>query len=114
MEDKPYKAYSVLKNIKSDIGRYKFAIACQKLKKYKEGEKCLLKSSQVPPNGGYGYHLLAQLCEKQRKYQEAQQYYQKSLELNPALWQSYENSCKLGDQLLPSKVFIDDNFKKSQ
>lgn len=71
MEEKPYKAYSVLKNCKSDMARYKFAVSCLKLKKFKEGEKCLLKSSQAPPNGGFGYHLLAQLFENQRKYQEA-------------------------------------------
>jgi hypothetical protein len=44
MDNKPHKAFHILKNCKSEIARYKFAVACLKLKKYKEGEKALLKT----------------------------------------------------------------------
>ena len=45
MEDKPYKAFCILKNCKSDMGRYKCALACFKMKKFQEAEKILLKTS---------------------------------------------------------------------
>jgi len=60
MDGKPHKAYHILKNCRSEMARYKFGIACLKLKKYKDGEKALQKSQyQYIPNGSFGYMLLA-------------------------------------------------------
>jgi len=45
MDNKPHQVFHILQSCKSDMARYKFAVACMKLKKHKEGEKMLLKSS---------------------------------------------------------------------
>ena len=42
-ENKPYKAFHILKDCKSEENRYKFALACLKLNKLKEAEKALVQ-----------------------------------------------------------------------
>lgn len=40
-ENKPNKSYYVLKDCKSDMSRYKFAMACVRINKLRDGEKAL-------------------------------------------------------------------------
>lgn len=124
-ENKIYKAYHILQNCKSDENRFKLAVACVRMNKLKEAEKALLGpnlydflSSKINngninnvPNGSYGVYLLGLINEKQQKFQEAKEYYFKSLEINPTLWVAYEKLCRLGDHILPNKVFSEAKFK---
>ena len=119
-ENKIYKAYHILQNCKNDENRYKLAVACVRMNKLKEAEKALLGpnlydflSSKINnvPNGSFGVYLLGLINEKQQKFQEAKEYYFKSLEINPTLWVAYEKLCRLGDHILPNKVFSEAKFK---
>ena len=124
-ENKIYKAYHILQNCKSDENRYKLAVACVRMNKLKEAEKALLGpnlydflSSKINsgnlnnvPNGSFGIYLLGLINEKQQKFQEAKDYYLKSLEINPTLWVAYVKLCRLGDHILPNKVFSEAKFK---
>lgn len=40
-ENKAFKAYYILQDCKSEMNRYKYALACLKLNKLKEAEKAL-------------------------------------------------------------------------
>jgi hypothetical protein len=35
----------------------------------------------------------------------------KALELNPTLWSAYERLLKMGENILPNKVFTENKFK---
>lgn len=68
------------------MNRYKFAISCIKINKYKEAEKALLgtetmkiKNYDNVANGSYGLYLLGVVCEKQTRYADAKEYYVKAL-----------------------------------
>ncbi|EGR28714.1 hypothetical protein IMG5_170140 [Ichthyophthirius multifiliis] len=126
-ENKHYKVYEILKNCKSEINRYKFALVCLKLNKYQDGEKALLdfqndfifsqksKGNNLEniPNGAYGYYLLGLIFEGQQKFAEAKEQFIKSLDLNPTLWVAYEKLCKIGDQeSLPIKVFCEGKYRQ--
>jgi tetratricopeptide (TPR) repeat protein len=118
-ESKFYKVVVILKDSKTDANRYKFALSCMKISKFKEGEKALLGAEAVKsdkdysaiPNGSYGLYLLGCITEKDHRYTEAKAYYQKALEINPTLWCAYEKLGKLGENTLPSKVFTDTKMK---
>ena len=81
------------------MSRYKFALACTKINKYKEAERALLgaaeqtrsgsKNYESIPNGSYGLYLLGVLTEKQQRYVDAKDYYMRALDLNPTLWSAY-------------------------
>lgn len=127
-ENRYYKAYHILQSTKSEENRYKLAITCNRLGKLKEAEKALLSSNYNDflsnkytsqsaykldnvPNGSFGIYLLGVINEKQQKFQEAKDYYLKALDLNPTLWIAYEKLCKLGDDIVPSKVFSEVKYK---
>jgi len=100
------------------MNRYKFAISCIKINKYKEAERALLGSETLKiknydnvANGSYGLYLLAVVCEKQTRYADAKDYYLKALELNPTLWSAYEKLGKLGEHVNPGKVFSEARHK---
>jgi hypothetical protein len=76
-DGKYHKAYSVLKDLKSNNCRYLFAEVCIKLNKLSEAERALLTDNyytkksviskevvSVIPNGASGYYLLGLICEK--------------------------------------------------
>jgi hypothetical protein len=74
-ENKPYKAYYVLKDPVAMPNRYKFALVCIQLQKYAEAEKALLgrglgEGGDERPIacGAAGYYLLGLICEKQARY----------------------------------------------
>lgn len=104
--------------------RYKFALACIKLKKNRDAEKALLGDPQsvklnMPlqqlaekvPNGSYGLYLLGLIYERQQKFNDSKEYFSKALELNPTLWSAYEKICKHGELLSPSKIFAASRYK---
>ena len=125
-EMKAYKAYYILKDCKSEMNRYKFAIVCLKLNKLKEAEKALaspvndttnkfllnhtIKLENIP-NGSYGLYLLGLISEKLQKINEAKEFYRKALEMNPTMWSAYEKLLKLGELIEPSEVFMQNRFK---
>lgn len=127
-ENKHYKAFHILQQCKSEENRYKFATVCLKLNKLKEAERALspshfsdifsnkygnqasLRLDNVP-NGSYGIYLLGLIYEKQQKHAEAKEFFIKSLEMNPTLWVAYEKLCKLGEHILPNKIFTEVKFK---
>lgn len=65
-ENKHYKVAYILKDCTSEINRYKYAVSCVKISKFKEAEKALLgsepgrqtKNLDAVPNGSYGLYLL--------------------------------------------------------
>ena len=67
-ENKHYKVFHVLKDCKNEMNRYKFAVSCSKINKYKEAEKALLgdiskgRNLDTVANGSYGLYLLGVVC----------------------------------------------------
>jgi len=127
-ENKNYKAFHILQQCKSEDNRYKFANVCIKLNKFKEAERALMPSHFADflsnkygnqgafrldnvPNGSYGIYLLGLIHEKQQKHAEAKEFFIKSLEMNPTLWIAYEKLCKLGEHILPNKIFTEVKYK---
>ena len=127
-ENKQYKAYHILLQCKTEENRYKLAMACLKLNKLKEAEKALIPSHfsdfmsnkysnqstyriENVPNGSYGLYLLGLINEKQQKHSEAKEFFIKCLELNPTIWVAYEKLCKLGEHILPNKIFTEVKYK---
>jgi TolA-binding protein len=86
-ENKHYKVYHILKDAKNEMNRYKFALSCSKINKYKDAERALLgnsdmvksKSYDFIANGSYGLYLLGVVCEKQTRYADAKEYFLKAL-----------------------------------
>lgn len=127
-ENKHYKVYYILQQSKTEENRYKLAAACLKLNKLKEAEKALLPNHfsefitnkytsqnayrfENVPNGSYGLYLLGLINEKQQKHSEAKEFFLKCLELNPTIWVAYEKLCKLGEHILPNKIFTEVKYK---
>ena len=57
------------------------------------------------PNGAYGYYLLGVVSERLQKFQDAKVNYTKAIELNPTLWVAYEKLIKMGEEVVPNRVF---------
>jgi tetratricopeptide (TPR) repeat protein len=127
-ENKHYKVYHILKDSKNEMNRYKFALSCSKINKYKDAERALLgsadqskgKNYEFVANGSYGLYLLGVVCEKQIRYADAKEYFLKALEMNPTLWSAYEKLGKLGENIMPNKIFnevkmknFETNYKKT-
>jgi tetratricopeptide (TPR) repeat protein len=101
------------------MNRYKFALSCSKINKYKEAEKALLgtsdhsklKNYDSVANGSYGLYLLGIICEKQTRYADAKEYLLKALDMNPTLWSAYEKLGKLGENIMPNKIFNEVKMK---
>jgi len=101
------------------MNRYKFALSCSKINKYKEAEKALLgtsdhsklKNYDSVANGSYGLYLLGIICEKQTRYADAKEYFLKALDMNPTLWSAYEKLGKLGENIMPNKIFNEVKMK---
>lgn len=119
-ENKHYKVVHILKDCKSEISRYKFALSCVKVNKFKEAEKALIgnlelgkssKTFDIVPNGSYGLYLMGILTEKQQRYSDAKEYFLKALEVNPTLWSAYEKLGKLGETIMPNKIFTEARMK---
>lgn len=118
-ENKHYKVFHILKDSKTESNRYKFALSCSKINKYKEAERALLgnieqgksKNYDAVANGSYGLYLLGVVCEKQTRFNDAKDYYIKALELNPTLWSAFEKLGKLGESIMPNKIFTEAKMK---
>lgn len=63
------------------------------------------------PNGSAGLYLLGLINERLQKYGDSKDYYMKALELNPTLWTAYERLLKMGENVTPNRVFIDNKYK---
>jgi anaphase-promoting complex subunit 3 len=69
-DNKHYKVFHILKDCKTEANRYKFALSCSKINKYKEAERALLggsdqskiKNYDCIANGSYGLYLLGVVC----------------------------------------------------
>lgn len=118
-ENKHYKVFHILKDCTSEANKYKYALSCTKISKFKEAEKALLgselgrphKNLDVIPNGSYGLYLMGVIAEKTQRCGEAKEYYLKALDLNPTLWSAYEKLGKLGENMMPNKIFIESKMK---
>ena len=95
------------------MNKYKFALSCLKTNKLKDAERVLLgnelakptKNLSSIPNGSYGLYLMGVIAEKQQRYNDAKEYFLKALELNPTLWSAYEKIGKLGENIMPNRIF---------
>jgi tetratricopeptide (TPR) repeat protein len=97
-------------------------MACVRINKLRDGEKALCPIENISrstmshrdyamPNGCYGHYLLGTIYERQQKYQEAKNHFIKALEINPTLWVAYEKLVKMGEDIMPNKVFIQSKAK---
>lgn len=74
-ENKHYKVFHILKDCTSEMNKYKYAVSCIKISKFKEAEKALLgpelgkqnKNFDVIPNGSFGLYLLGVIAEKSQR-----------------------------------------------
>ena len=97
-ENKPFKAYEVLKDAESPSNRYKFALTCIKLEKWQEAEIALtgaklpqarrglqnhlnLDENKLIPHGASGFYQLGFVCERQGNNKIAVECYHKALQL---------------------------------
>jgi len=108
-DNKPWKAYEVLKDCQSEKNRYKHAQTCLKIKKAAEAEKVLLRGkSDVSnvPNGSAGLYLLGHAQEIQGKQKEAIKHYKMALDRDPTLWCAFERLSKMvPNEIEASKIF---------
>jgi len=64
-----------LKDCTSEANRYKYALSCTKISKFKEAEKALVgseigkasKNLDLIPNGSYGLYLMGVVAEKSQR-----------------------------------------------
>lgn len=70
-----------------------------------------LKNYDSVANGSYGLYLLGIICEKQTRYADAKEYLLKALDMNPTLWSAYEKLGKLGENIMPNKIFNEVKMK---
>lgn len=49
------------------------------------------------PGGAAGYLLLGQIARLTSRQQEAAKYYSTALEMDPLLWQAFQELCQLGE-----------------
>lgn len=118
-ENKHYKVFHILRECTSETNKYKFALSCVKINKLKDAEKALLgselgkpnKNLNLIPNGSYGLYLMGVITEKQQRYTEAKEYFLRALEINPTLWSAYEKIGKLGDSVMPNRIFNENKLQ---
>ena len=141
-EGKAFKAFEILKDCQTAKNRYKFALTCIKLNKYKDAELALtgakllqnarnqnyligdhhlnLNENRFIPNGASGYYLLGFVLEKQFKKKIAIDCYEKALDMQPTLWCAFERLCKMvagsysQNKFDASKIFQDNNADMHQ
>lgn len=51
------------------------------------------------------------ITEKQQRYTEAKEYFLRALEINPTLWSAYEKIGKLGDSVMPNRIFNENKLQ---
>jgi tetratricopeptide (TPR) repeat protein len=52
-----------------------------------------------------GFIYLGLFVKNKTRYADAKEYFLKALEVNPTLWSAYEKLGKLGEDILPNKIF---------
>lgn len=109
-DNAPYKAYSVLKGLKSKRARYLFAIAAFRTNKLQEAEESLVTvdgqinkggsklNYDAVANGAQGLYLLAQIYEKSQKKQQACECYFRAFQKNPTLFAAFERYLQLAEK----------------
>lgn len=109
-DNAPYKAYSILKGLKSKRARYLFAIAAFRTNKLQEAEESLVTADgQVSKagsklnydtvvSGAQGLYLLAQIYEKSQKKQQACECYYRAFQKNPTLFAAFERYLQLAEK----------------
>lgn len=98
----PFKAYSILKNVRSTRGRYLFAVAAMRINKLEEAEQALLPDGFSNPNysinqtcdkvvnGAHGLYLLGQINERMLKRGTAINCYEHAFYKNQTLFLAFE------------------------
>lgn len=101
-DNAPFKAFSVLKNIKSKRAKYLFAVAAFRINKMSDAEAALMPENSVSKglnqkipfdhivNGSHGLYLLGQICERVGKKQQALECYEKAFQKNPNMFVAFE------------------------
>jgi tetratricopeptide (TPR) repeat protein len=106
------QAYLILQSCKTaHMCKYLFALCCDKLDKWHEGEtilkpagarlsdsvdKLALDAVRSTPGGAEGVYLLGRFCRKQHRKEMAVMYYRLSLQLDPYLWCAVTELSDLG------------------
>lgn len=103
------QAYLILQHCKSSPQcKYLYALCCDRLDKWEEGERMLRPQGQVntgkisvdsvtsTPGGAEGVYLLGRFCRKQHRKEMAIAYYKLSLQLDPYLWCSITELSDMG------------------
>ena len=110
-DNKPYKAYYILKECASSTGKYKFALTCIKLNKLQEAEKVLatikIKDEEKTASNLVAsiYYTQGMLAEKEVRHKEAYGFYQKCLNIDPTMWVAFERMCRFGTIVNANSIF---------
>ena len=101
-DNSPFKAYSVLKQVKGKRARFLFATAALRVNKLAEAEMALLPETNIQKgtspkipfeqvvNGAHGLYLLGQISERLGKKQQALECYEKAYQKNICLFAAFE------------------------
>ncbi|KAG0229324.1 anaphase-promoting complex subunit cdc27 [Mortierella sp. GBA43] len=125
-QGKPEAAWAVLEGCNSPRCRFLFAQCCLDLRRYIECNgvlECLLEDSSLPscvvtdpaksystssvgnPDRSSVLNLMGQSARAQQRLKLAIKYFNEALELNPFLWEAFENLCELGFPMDPNNMF---------
>ncbi|KAG0202639.1 anaphase-promoting complex subunit cdc27 [Mortierella sp. GBA30] len=122
----PEMAWAVLEDRSSPRSRYLFAQCCLDLRRYIECTGTLERLLELPslprcsatditanrnscwngePDRAAVLNLLGHSARAQKRHQLAIKYFKEALEINPFLWEGFENLCELGAPPDPEKIF---------
>ncbi|KAG0301857.1 anaphase-promoting complex subunit cdc27 [Dissophora globulifera] len=122
----PEIAWAVLERSTSPRSRFLFARCCLEVRRYVEGNSVLeglLKDTNLvncpttdvmtsagvsnigEPDRASVLNLLGHTARAQHRHKVAVKYYKEAVELNPFLWEAFENLCELGSPMNPNHMF---------
>ncbi|CAO3573303.1 unnamed protein product [Mortierella alpina] len=125
-------AWATLEDCSSPRSQFLFAQCCLELRRYIECNGALERLLELPhlpkssatdflinrssswngePDRASILNLLGHTARAQKRHQLAIKYFKEALELNPFLWEAFENLCELGAPQDPEKMFAQFDVK---
>ncbi|KAF9980183.1 anaphase-promoting complex subunit cdc27 [Mortierella antarctica] len=123
-------AWAALEDCSSPRSQFLFAQCCLELRRYIECNGALERLLELPylpkcsatdflTNRGWNgepdrasiLNLLGHAARAQKRHQLAIKYFKEALEINPFLWEGFENLCELGAPQDPEKMFAQFDVK---
>ncbi|KAF9958471.1 anaphase-promoting complex subunit cdc27 [Mortierella alpina] len=125
-------AWATLEDCSSPRSQFLFAQCCLELRRYVECNGALERLLELPslpkcsatdvltnrstcwndePDRASILNLLGHAARAQKRHQLAIRYFKEALEINPFLWEGFENLCELGAPQDPEKMFAQFDVK---